>query len=598
MQDDEASAPKAPPAPLRREGWRAFLVRHHNGFLDDARGRGAMLNQLLLCAIVLVVSALVVLGGGSVHPEMFLVGVLVVFGGGAATLVVPWHRLPPMWIVAIPALDIFAITVIRQSEPDAGFGLLWAFPAMWLASLGLVGLVFALVSISAIYWALIAVTPDQAWTFTSFLLPLVIVAIASTAYVSTRRFNAQRVLLDKQAGLLSRALRRAQRHEQLMVDVMDAVDFGVIRISDDGEVTIVNEALSRIQQLIPEFGRLDRPLRHAYASDGVTPLPEDDRPLQRAVRGEIFENVIVWFGASDAGRRWAFSMTARRIRDASGADAGAVLVARDVTAELMALRARDRLVASVSHELRTPLTSILGYLDLATEEQDLPATARGYLEVAQRNGERLLEIVADILAASSASRSSVDMTISPEVVDVAPLVRQSAEACAAWAGERAIRIDTGGLEPAAAFADPLRLRQVIDNLVSNAVKYNRDGGEVALSSTTDGRSTWIVVRDTGAGIAADDQQRLFERFFRARADVGGTGLGLSISRDIVRAHGGEISVRSTPGVGSTFVVRLPASADADDADEEIPPHEAVIADVEARAADAPARRARRAEGTR
>jgi signal transduction histidine kinase len=256
------------------------------------------------------------------------------------------------------------------------------------------------------------------------------------------------------------------------------------------------------------------------------------------------------------------SMTARRMRDAHGADAGAVLIARDVTRELTALRARDRLVASVSHELRTPLTSVLGYIDLAIDNLDRPELALKDLEIASRNGERLLEIVADILAASSSSRLSIDMTISPEDVDVADIVRACAEAWRPRAAERAVTILTRDVEQAHAFADPLRLRQVVDNLMSNAVKYNRDGGEASIGCTSDGDSTWIVVRDTGAGITPADQERLFERYFRARNDVEGTGLGLSISRDIARAHGGDITVQSARGVGSTFIVQLPATAAA------------------------------------
>jgi signal transduction histidine kinase len=256
------------------------------------------------------------------------------------------------------------------------------------------------------------------------------------------------------------------------------------------------------------------------------------------------------------------SMTVRRMRDAYGADAGAVLIARDVTKEMSALRARDRLVASVSHELRTPLTSVLGYIDLALDSLDRPELARKDLEIAARNGDRLLEIVADILAASSSSRLSVDMTISPEDVDVSDIARACAEAWRPRAAERAVTIVTRDVEPARAYADPLRLRQVVDNLMSNAVKYNRDGGEASIGCTSDGRSTWIVVRDTGPGIADADRERLFERYFRARNDVEGTGLGLSISRDIARAHGGDITVRSSRGVGSTFIVELPATADA------------------------------------
>ena len=110
------------------------------------------------------------------------------------------------------------------------------------------------------------------------------------------------------------------------------------------------------------------------------------------------------------------------------------------------------------------------------------------------------------------------------------------------------------------WADPLRLRQVVDNLLSNAITYNRDGGTVFLGTTSDGASSWILVRDTGAGMTEDERARLFQRFYKAGpARRSGTGLGLAISRDIVRAHGGELGLHSSPGVGSTFIVKLPAT---------------------------------------
>lgn len=529
--------------------------------LAASRGRVAVLNQLLLCAIVLILAAVVALAGTGVDRGMFLVGTMAIFAGGAAVLVVPWARIPLGWVLLVPLLDIGAIALLRLAEPRGGLGLLWAFPAIWMATLGVLGFVTQFLTITAAYWTVLAHDPARpTWSYSVLLLPVVILAIATTSFIGERRDQAQQALLNRQTGMLAGALHRAQRQEELVTEVLDAVDFGVLRVSPEGKISVVNEAIGRLQHSIPGFGSVGGALDNAYRADGTTPLARDEQPLARAARGEVFDNQVVWFGNPDE-RRAALSITVRRMRDAQGAPAGVVLIARDVTAELTALRARDRLVASVSHELRTPLTSVLGYIDLALENLERPELARKDLEVAGRNSERLLEIVADILAASSSSRLSADMTISPEDVDIADIVRSSAEAWRPRAAERAITIDTAGVERARAFADPLRLRQVIDNLVSNAVKYNRDGGEVHLGCTTDGAVSWILVRDTGSGIAESDRARLFERYFRARTDVEGTGLGLSISRDIARAHGGDITVRTARGVGSTFAVQLPTTTD-------------------------------------
>ena len=347
--------------------------------------------------------------------------------------------------------------------------------------------------------------------------------------------------------------------EQEVTEILDAVDFGVIRIGRDGGIAVTNEAHGHLQRAIAATDADTE----VYRDDGVTPLPIEEQPIERALRGEAFDDQLVWFGPPEGERR-ALSVTARRLLDSHGEDAGAVVISRDVTAEATALRARDDLVASVTHELRTPLTSILGYLDLAIDDPDIPPQARGNLEIAERNAERLLGIVGDMLAASQASRGSAEFSVVPDDIDVAEVIRASVESLLPRAAERAVLIDTSGLEVAYARADSMRLRQVIDNLISNAIKYNRDGGTVSLGSTADDGSVWILVRDTGLGITKEEQAGLFQRFYRGdtvrATGMKGTGLGLAISRDIVRAHGGDITVRSTPGVGSTFIVRLPAGS--------------------------------------
>jgi signal transduction histidine kinase len=236
---------------------------------------------------------------------------------------------------------------------------------------------------------------------------------------------------------------------------------------------------------------------------------------------------------------------------------------------VQALRAREDLVASVSHELRTPLTPILGYLELALERTDIPDDARQNLAIAERNAERLLELVTDILAISSVSRHGVDLVLHRAPVDLATVVTAAAESLRPRAAERRIAIDLDEVRPVVADVDGHRLRQVVDNLLGNAVKYHRDGGRVEVALSCDGVHAWLSVSDDGPGISEAEQPQLFERFFRADAvrnsSTHGSGLGLAISRDLVRAHGGEIFVQSRTGAGSTFTVRLPVAGEGTDA---------------------------------
>jgi signal transduction histidine kinase len=524
---------------------------------DRTRGRTATLNQLLLAAVVFVIGVFVAIGPFAGDPQLFFLGVVIVVVVAAATVVIPWGRISYGWVALVPAVDILAITLMQVAAPDTVIGLLWIFPTTWLAGgFGLMGLSGVIVAIAGIASVLAALSATEV-TYLTFLLPLVLTALAATSHLNARRSDAQRMLLAKQSELLRSVLARTRRQEQVVTEVLDAVDFGVVRLRPDGRVTITNEAHGRLQLGLEPDEASEVP---AFRDDGTSRMPHDELPLERARRGEAFDDQVVWFG-EEPGPRRALNITARRITDPDGGDAGAVVVSRDVTAELTALRARDDLVASVSHELRTPLTSILGYLDLAIEDPDTPETVRAGLDIAERNAERLLRIVADILAASSSSPSSVEASLVPQLLDARELVGAAAADAAPRAAARAITIDQTGLEPAAAWADPLRLRQVVDNLVSNAIAYNKDGGTVFVGTTSDGTSSWILVRDTGVGISDADRSRLFQRYYKAGGERrAGTGLGLAITRDIVRAHGGELALHTAPGVGSTFIVKLPAVA--------------------------------------
>jgi len=541
----------------RSTRWRS-LIGELTPYRDGTQARVAVLQQLMLGLVVLAVAAFAIIAAIPGDLTLFFTGIGVVFVLTIVTLLVPWNTLSPWVVGAIPLLDIVAIMLMRAAFPESGLALLWLFPVMWLsAGLGLVGYLAANLFVWVSYGWVIAAGRESAFSFALLLLPIVVLAVSTGAYLSVRRFAAQRKLLDKQALVLGQSLERTQHQEQLVTQVLDSVDFGVIRISADG-VTITNEAQARMQHaLMTADGHNRLP---AFDADGQTPLDPERMPVARARRGEVFDNQIVWFGSPDTTRR-ALSVTARRLRDTQGGDAGVVVISRDVTAERTALFARDNVVASVSHELRAPLTAIVGYLDLALETDGIPEKVRGDLDVAMHNAERMIQIISDILSATSSSKSTVDVTVSPENVDLQRLVIESAAAWEPTALERRITIFTDDVQPTHAYVDPARMRQVADNLISNAIKYGREGGSVQLAVYGDAVASYVLVRDDGIGLSPDDQNRLFRRFFRASTDVGGTGLGLAICRDIVRAHGGEIIVGSEQGVGTAFLVRVPAQVD-------------------------------------
>jgi PAS domain S-box-containing protein len=223
-------------------------------------------------------------------------------------------------------------------------------------------------------------------------------------------------------------------------------------------------------------------------------------------------------------------------------------------------RLKDEFVSLVSHELRTPLTSIRGYLELALEDVGtLTSDQREYLAVVQRNSERLLRLVGDLLfvAQVDAGRLQIDH----EPADLAAIARESVQGAEPVAAGRGVglSIEAG---PAPLDGDAARLAQLVDNLVSNAIKFTEPGGTVTVRVRAEADAAVLEVSDSGIGIPAEEQEQLFERFFRSsnarRAAIQGTGLGLVIVRAIADAHGGAVSMESAEHVGTTFRVELPA----------------------------------------
>jgi signal transduction histidine kinase len=221
---------------------------------------------------------------------------------------------------------------------------------------------------------------------------------------------------------------------------------------------------------------------------------------------------------------------------------------------------KDDLIALVSHELRTPLTSIVGYLELVQDDKDeLKEEHREHLEVVSRNAHRLLGLVSDLLFAAQVQAGRV--TLEKDLVSIPELLDEAVAASLPTATSRQIAVTVHRHDAAEVIGDRQRLAQVIDNLLSNALKFTPANGSVGVSVIARENTVLIEVADSGLGISPADQKKLFTRFFRTekaiRKSIQGTGLGLSIVKAIVEGHGGEITVESAEGKGATFRVTLP-----------------------------------------
>jgi signal transduction histidine kinase len=227
---------------------------------------------------------------------------------------------------------------------------------------------------------------------------------------------------------------------------------------------------------------------------------------------------------------------------------------------------KSAFVSTVSHELRTPLTSIKNAIDLIRTGKAGPLTPHQvrFLDMAKRNQDRLAAIIDDLLDLSRIEAGRLEYRF--EELDAASLLAEVREAFEPLAIAAEVTLEVEAADPAPVLADPKRLTQVLTNLAGNALKFTPAGGRVTLSARAVGPWIELAVTDTGPGIPESDRERIFEPFFQSHGPgrdhltrtARGTGLGLSISRELARAQGGELTLESTPGVGSRFAVRLPA----------------------------------------
>ena len=475
---------------------------------------------------------------------------------------VPWERLPYTSFLILPLLDFISIALGREGGQDGltGISLLAVFPVIWLCASGYyprTALWLSFLAPLAIIWVPLFIHGDVSGPSLarSLLLPVMMLGIGVSVSVLTMSMTRQQQALEEKDDQLQASLRNSKRHESLLNTILDTVHLGVLAVDADGHDILMNRKQRSNHELArpKDIQDPDESQLLVFAADRTTPVPRDIRPVHRAVLGETFTDYLVWLGSGSEQR--AITTTARAMKDSDGGFAGSVIVFSDVTDLVSALAAKDDFVADVSHEFRTPLTSILGYVEILLDD-DLEEHQRHPLEIIQRNSERLLTLVSDLLASRNGQ-----LIVTPQAVDVAELVRASVSAALPKAAASRVALQAATPERLDAHVDGPRISQVLDNLVSNAIKYSPDGGNVLVSLEEHGGRLTCKVRDTGMGMSADDQAEVFTKFFRTssvrRTNIPGVGLGLPISKAIVEAHGGTIEVDSALGQGTTFTFRVP-----------------------------------------
>lgn len=364
---------------------------------------------------------------------------------------------------------------------------------------------------------------------------------------------------------LLKEARRGEARFRLLADNMGDV---VTRIRLDGRSGYISPAITDLLGYAPAemIGRTAQSFVHP--EDRGLILDVYAAMAGGAERSKIEHRAV----RKDGGAIWVETHF-KLLRDADGRPSEMIAVIRDITArkameaELVAARAqaetaaaaKAEFLANMSHEIRTPLTSVIGFSGLLSALPDLPPQAQDYVRRIQNGGRALLATVNDILDFSKLEAGQVE--IRPEPCDVAAVAREALELFEAAARSKRITLTLRGQTPPTLRLDPGRLRQILLNLVGNAVKFTDEGGvTVRLAWARD--RVRIEVVDTGIGISAKSQDLLFRKFSQVDGSStrrhGGTGLGLAICRGLAEAMGGTTGVSSSEGQGSTFWIELPA----------------------------------------
>jgi two-component system phosphate regulon sensor histidine kinase PhoR len=345
-----------------------------------------------------------------------------------------------------------------------------------------------------------------------------------------------------------------QRNEQEAV--LASMIEGVLAVDNDEKVLRINQTAANLLDVAPDeaVGRLiqekvRKPELQKFIAEALQSRASIEADITLTIRGE--ELFLQAHGTP--------------LRDARGHDIGALVVLNDITRLQRLENIRRDFVANVSHELKTPITAIKGSVEtLIGGAVDEAESAQRFLDIIARQADRLNAIIEDLLALSRIEQGEEQAGLELTLTGIRQVLQSALQSCQVKAQAKQVQVDMDCPDDLQARLNAPLLEQALVNLVDNAIKYSAEGNRVLVSAFRNGESCLnIKVQDWGSGISREHLPRLFERFYRvdkARSrKLGGTGLGLAIVKHIVQAHGGEVTVESTPDQGSTFTITLPSS---------------------------------------
>jgi PAS domain S-box-containing protein len=365
--------------------------------------------------------------------------------------------------------------------------------------------------------------------------------------------------LVQQASLTIAYARETNDQRRLLDAVLRQTPQGILFYASDGQVAFSNSAA---EAMLGHGADGDSAGVQVSDAEG-RPLEHESMPAARALRGEpVADSEVRVMRPGQAPLPCLVS--AAPVYTETGTLLGAVVALQDISALKELERVREEFAAVVAHDLRNPVQAIMMQAQLLQrmaqgESVVAPVSA---LERVLRNGERLMLLIDDLLDVSRIERRRV--YLERREVELPAAISQLLKQTEITLGDHQAELRIEGTPPAV-FVDPMRLDQVLTNLIQNAAKYSEPGKPIEITVEPSGHGAQITVKDSGAGIAREDLPRLFDRYFqtkRAREKKSGIGLGLFITKGLVEAHGGRLTVESELGQGSAFRVWLPAHSDA------------------------------------
>lgn len=358
--------------------------------------------------------------------------------------------------------------------------------------------------------------------------------------------------MNQMASQLDERIKTIVRQRNELEAVLSSMEEGVIAIDKDEHILSINRAAAGIFTLKPEEypGRL---IQEAIRNNEFQRFIEAALSEGRSIAGDItlYQN----------GERVVNAHTTP-LRGVDDNDIGILVVLNDVTHLRKLETVRRDFVANVSHELKTPVTAIKGFVETLLQDSVVaPEEADHFLRIIEKHTDRLTAIIEDLLKLSRLEQEDEGNSIQLEKGSVNDVIHSAIQVCRQKADEKNVQIHLICPEDVAVIRDAHLLEQAVVNLLDNAIAYSKKDSFVQVEVSSTESELLISVEDNGIGIAKEHLSRLFERFYRvdsARSrKLGGTGLGLSIVKHIAQAHGGHVTVKSTPGKGSVFTIHLP-----------------------------------------